>query len=369
MSLLTQCPACQTYYRVVQDQLRISDGWVKCGQCGDIFDASQHLLEIEATPNDASIAWQTDVPATNTSDGSSGFLPLDLEVPPAAAQDIADACPVEVAALTGSDEVMRPSDVKGSLDALTDEFAPSGHLDDSPDSSPQALMPSLDFPEDHPHIEPTIEFVQADQTDRVLRDVEPPAFLLLTPAQEDAEPVGEPTPDEPVTFLRDQATRSVWQTRAARVGLGLVSAVLVLALPAQWVYQQRGMLAASRPELRPSLQTACAWLGCDVSPLRQIESLTIDSVTFNRLEVDAYKLSFVVKNASDLPLAYPAVELVLTDAEDQPAYRRVFSSQELGASAAALSAKSDWSVTTAVQIVTAASTQRVFGYRLLVFYP
>jgi len=44
MSLITRCPACLTLFRVVSDQLRISGGWVRCGQCDEIFDASQHLL-------------------------------------------------------------------------------------------------------------------------------------------------------------------------------------------------------------------------------------------------------------------------------------------------------------------------------------
>ena len=44
MSLITRCTACQTLFRVVPDQLRISDGWVRCGQCGEIFDAAQNLL-------------------------------------------------------------------------------------------------------------------------------------------------------------------------------------------------------------------------------------------------------------------------------------------------------------------------------------
>ena len=40
MSLTTRCPACQTLFRVVPDQLRISGGWVRCGRCDEIFDAS-----------------------------------------------------------------------------------------------------------------------------------------------------------------------------------------------------------------------------------------------------------------------------------------------------------------------------------------
>ena len=45
MSLITRCPACQTLFKVVPDQLRISEGWVRCGQCDEIFDASLYLLQ------------------------------------------------------------------------------------------------------------------------------------------------------------------------------------------------------------------------------------------------------------------------------------------------------------------------------------
>lgn len=44
MSLITRCPACQTLFKVVPDQLRISDGWARCGSCEAIFNASLHLL-------------------------------------------------------------------------------------------------------------------------------------------------------------------------------------------------------------------------------------------------------------------------------------------------------------------------------------
>jgi len=30
-------------FKVVPDQLKISEGWVRCGQCSEIFDASAHL--------------------------------------------------------------------------------------------------------------------------------------------------------------------------------------------------------------------------------------------------------------------------------------------------------------------------------------
>lgn len=43
MSYTTRCPACGTTFRVVPDQLKISDGWVRCGHCADVFDATLYL--------------------------------------------------------------------------------------------------------------------------------------------------------------------------------------------------------------------------------------------------------------------------------------------------------------------------------------
>lgn len=45
MSLVTRCPACTTTFKVVRDQLRISDGWVRCGRCSNVFDATLDLHE------------------------------------------------------------------------------------------------------------------------------------------------------------------------------------------------------------------------------------------------------------------------------------------------------------------------------------
>lgn len=58
MSYTTRCPACGTTFRVVPDQLKISDGWVRCGHCADVFDATLYLQPwvpppAPATPNPA----------------------------------------------------------------------------------------------------------------------------------------------------------------------------------------------------------------------------------------------------------------------------------------------------------------------------
>jgi predicted Zn finger-like uncharacterized protein len=47
MSLTTRCPACETVFKIVPDQLKISSGWVRCGRCAEVFDAASHA----ASPN------------------------------------------------------------------------------------------------------------------------------------------------------------------------------------------------------------------------------------------------------------------------------------------------------------------------------
>ncbi|MDB5895340.1 MAG: hypothetical protein JWQ88_2871, partial [Rhodoferax sp.] len=51
MALITRCPVCGTRFKVVPDQLRISDGWVRCGECGEVFDASAELSQGEIAPS------------------------------------------------------------------------------------------------------------------------------------------------------------------------------------------------------------------------------------------------------------------------------------------------------------------------------
>jgi predicted Zn finger-like uncharacterized protein len=50
MSLATRCPACGTIFRVVQDQLKVSEGWVRCGQCHEVFHGIEALFDLDSEP-------------------------------------------------------------------------------------------------------------------------------------------------------------------------------------------------------------------------------------------------------------------------------------------------------------------------------
>ncbi len=58
MSLKTRCPACDTVFKIVPDQLKVSKGWVRCGRCAEVFDAAAHA----AAPDEANPWPQTSAP-------------------------------------------------------------------------------------------------------------------------------------------------------------------------------------------------------------------------------------------------------------------------------------------------------------------
>ena len=79
MSLVTRCPACGTTFKVVRDQLRISDGWVRCGRCSEVFDATLALQETsDPAPESRAPAPPIETPAS----APSPTMPKQEEVAP-----------------------------------------------------------------------------------------------------------------------------------------------------------------------------------------------------------------------------------------------------------------------------------------------
>jgi predicted Zn finger-like uncharacterized protein len=92
MSLVTRCPACATTFKVVRDQLRISDGWVRCGRCSHVFDATLDLHEapdnVPGTP--ASLPPEPGPPASLASSAKPVAEPEPSGQPPEESANAAD---------------------------------------------------------------------------------------------------------------------------------------------------------------------------------------------------------------------------------------------------------------------------------------
>lgn len=303
MSLITRCPACRTMFKVVPDQLRISGGWVRCGQCNEVFDASANLQDpqlAEAQPPES--------------------VDIELEVPEVSADET-----------TVLDSVPEPqTPVDGALTPL------GVVLDEMPAwESASSSLPGAETDE-------------------------------LTGAYEPELPGELPAP----SFMREADDHATPVAHAWRRSGWLLAAILLsLTLLVQLLVHERDRIAATAPGFKPVMEVLCVLMQCRVAPLRQIESVQIDSASFNKLRTDVYRLSMTIKNAAETDVALPAIELSLTDAQDQALMRRVFLASELGMPSDVLVAGSEAPVSLALSIKTNGNAERVAGYRVLAFYP
>ena len=91
MSLATRCPACGTIFRVVQDQLKVSEGWVRCGQCHEVFHGIEALFDLDSDPAIAARRAATRSPAapaptpTRVFADARASAPIPMSTPPAPA--------------------------------------------------------------------------------------------------------------------------------------------------------------------------------------------------------------------------------------------------------------------------------------------
>ncbi|MDO4706480.1 MAG: DUF3426 domain-containing protein [Comamonadaceae bacterium] len=79
MQSVTRCPTCATKFKVLPEQLRASEGWVRCGRCNNVFDATDHFVEPAAPGEAAAPAPQPSARATEP--GASAAPPAMPERP------------------------------------------------------------------------------------------------------------------------------------------------------------------------------------------------------------------------------------------------------------------------------------------------
>ena len=376
MSLITRCPACGTMFKVVTDQLKVSQGWVRCGHCAEVFDASAHLL-----PRDMSSLASSLPPIADTQ-------PQPLPEPDAASNTLSRQATAET----------EPADLSPDDWAPARSFADRAPLRPSPAGPVEAQDSVADF--DPGRWKKAQQERQLDPSELDDDDTLPPAPLARRPAmvrptvEDDSSflfsDVDSGMPDSrvehDVSFVRDARRKAFWKKASTRWSLAVLSLLLLAALVAQWGVQQRDTLAALEPRLAPALQALCGPLRCEIRAPRHIESLVIDSSTFNRLGPDAYRLSFTLKNTGAIALEMPSLEVTLTDTQDQAVVRRVLTPEQFGAKGSTLAARSELAGLVIMKVSGDAGTSapslspsspstapggplRVAGYRVLAFYP
>lgn len=373
MSLITQCPACATLFKVVPDQLRVSDGWVRCGQCDEVFDANAHLRTTQQEARQSMFGDSQFPPDFVHSRIASEPQPsADKKNVPARAQ----VAPRQSAqGPEYSSAPSQPGDARSvasgaqfnsAVDAA--DGAADLHAENASETEAavraeyDALLRTVEV-EAEPESEPMPSVEQEQEWASSVASVEQAA--QPTPRDEWADAIGEPV----LSFMQSDPVPDAPVRPWVRPTLLTVWMVLLLALVLQVVVHERDRLAAKAPALAPWVAGLCDLVGCQLAALREIESVVIDSSSFVKVRTDVYRLHLTLKNTAIYAVATPALELTLTNVHDQPIARRVFLPSEFGVSQEAMEPGAELLAKVAVSAKLSTDSEPISGYRLLVFYP
>jgi predicted Zn finger-like uncharacterized protein len=161
--------------------------------------------------------------------------------------------------------------------------------------------------------------------------------------------------------------------RARTVAYAVAVALLVLLVIGQAAFHFRDAMATFWPATRPAFTRLCAVAGCAVRPLRDAAMAHL-SIEASDLQADpAHKglliLTATVRNRAGWPLAYPHLELTLTDAQDRTVVRRALVPAEYAGGTADLGGGIAPNAEIAFKVFIDASATTQAGYRLYMFYP
>ncbi len=162
------------------------------------------------------------------------------------------------------------------------------------------------------------------------------------------------------------------QLRKSQLSWSFASLFLLFLLTGQAAYFYRSEISVLAPDTRPYLEQYCELLRCTIPPLQQAELLSIES---SDLQADPAQdagvviLTATVRNYASFPQVYPALELTLTDIQDQPLASRIFTPGEyLGRdvnSAQTIAPAHEIDI----RLHLASSDLNAAGYRLFLLYP
>ncbi|MCE9660179.1 MAG: zinc-ribbon domain-containing protein [Burkholderiales bacterium] len=357
MSLATRCTSCGTVFRVVQDQLKVSEGWVRCGRCDAVFNAFEGLFDLG---RDTPPEWD-DSPAPPLTAAQGDDAPRAFEAPADTDTDDDAAPPAAVAAAPEdkSQSSSFPSTAPAALeDLLADPI--DAHLFRKRGAEAEK-RPSVKVNE-----RDRLEFSDARfDSDLFAENASAGEVELLESPTTDAADLPLESASQLPDFIRRAERRARWRSAPVRVALAAASAIALLLLVVQAGHHFRDTVAARWPLSRPALVAWCKLADCVLEAPRRIDEVLVDSTALTRaIGLDAFILSVTLKSRSALPLSTPSIDLSLTDGNGRLIARRALGPRDFGAaSVIAPGAEAP------LQLMLNAGGARIAGYTVEIFYP
>ena len=351
-SFVTQCPHCQTSFRVNHAQLGMARGVVRCGSCLQVFNAAQQLLNkrteteqqpavtapnvaqpevIEPPVSAKPVAWQTEEMDLDHLDLDEELAKLEeLEIQPSktfgqpkkskdsslsARRDTPDAEESEWSDSLFSDsaaERAQSSALATSADDSDAEPARTGRSEPS-------LSLDIEEPDDTPPLKLSVDDDERNGEHLSAIDDEDDGPLKPAPPGKNRRKRNEPgVRDEMLLDLADDPLQLEWQKRRSPWGKRLLWIVLILlagaALAGQYIASHFEELAR-QDQYRPTFEQLCPLLGCTVP-----SKVDIDRIKSSNLVVRSHPefagalvVDAILYNRAPFSQPFPLLELRFAD--------------------------------------------------------
>ena len=410
MALATQCPHCQTTFRVAHDQLKLRAGLVRCGSCQEIFNGVEHLRHLEvsraiqaeppqgltsltpdsivAVPNPVSAIAATDErPITNLPEMDVGLVssPTSATSDASSTENTEDEPLARMTLMHVSVDAENPAEAESELTQArrhdssfdtqittsTTETEASPHVPATrhasetiaPTGERAGLPAQRSAYQDNDELDQAIDYLQRKPWRGRKKSV--------SRADVEGKSANDATSDveEPNFVVRRRFQRQ--HNNVIRIFFALLAAFLIVSAIAQSVYQWHDLIASRVPASSGAIEFVCQRLGCHIDVPAQIDAVSIES---NELvnagsAKNLFTLTLLLRNRSNLVQRWPAVELTLLDTADRPVLRRVLESSNYLPSGVDAKKGFPQNAEQTAKINFEVSQQKVANYRVLLFYP
>ena len=269
--MFTTCTHCQSRFRLNVAQLTAAHGHVRCGKCGEVFDAYEVLEGADVPPKMP--APEADTPQAEPEAPEAVFSPQGEAAP-----EIELSLPVEDEPITSAPALRATRKSKLPIDDL---------FGDLPDETPSEAEPMSSLPEtDLTEPMGEVESISAEPAPSSYAHVD----LLHSPPS--------PKPHRPL----------------ASAGLGAMIVLLLLLLGAQLVDLERAALSQN-PVLGPSLKALYAALGHPINNASSVSDWSVGglNVTTDPDSNGALSITGTLANHAAYLQPWPYLRVVLTD--------------------------------------------------------
>jgi predicted Zn finger-like uncharacterized protein len=284
--MLTQCPNCQTTFRVTTEILRVADGQVRCGRCQTQFDALERLIDENEPAQQA--------PRSPRTGRAAASDPIEVEEP-AAQEDI-------------------------TLEGRHIEISGRYRMPDSPQGEPQIREETVEEWVEIDDIDEASDPEEIRVEEDLIEDDEPPGEIEVV-EEEIIEEAYEPAPEEDLLAAPPRpAVAPLWK---------ILVGPLVLLLAIQFVHTYRHELAR-HPRIGPAIVGLYGALGVELQPDWDLHAYEIlqwhlgsDPAMPGTLKVRAS-----LRNVASFAQPYPLLKLVLEDRWGERVREREFDPSE-----------------------------------------